>query len=243
LSAWVNSTATCHTVNEYCRSAAIKVSLEPEEIGVLEFILDIVLHMDQHLGAVIQSFGAWTYAILFIIIFCETGLVITPFLPGDSLLFATGAFAALGMLELGWLMLTLAVAAILGDTVNYWIGHQIGPRAFGKEGSRYLNRKHLDRTHEFYEKYGGKTIILARFVPIIRTFAPFVAGIGSMTYARFVAYNIIGGMAWVAILALAGYFFGNIPVIRRNFTLVILAIIVISVLPAVFEFLRQRKSS
>jgi len=202
--------------------------------------IDIILHLDRHLDSVIRSYGMWTHLLLFAIIFCETGLVVMPILPGDSLLFAAGTFAALGCLDLAGLMLSLSIAAILGDTVNYWIGHTVGPKVFHKEGSRLLNKQHLQRTHEFYEKYGGKTIIIARFVPIIRTFAPFVAGIGSMTYTRFIAYNVIGGIGWIAILVLAGYFFGNIPIVRQNFSLVILAIIIISVLPGVVEFVRQR---
>ncbi len=198
------------------------------------------MHMDQHLDWIIRSYGVWTYAILFCIIFLETGLVVTPFLPGDSLLFAAGTFCALGSIDIAWILLCLSVAAVAGDTVNYWIGHATGPKAFSKEKSRFLNKKHLERTHQFYERYGGKTIILARFVPIIRTFAPFVAGIGSMTYSRFIAFNVVGGIAWVALFVLAGYFFGNIPFIKGNFTLVILAIIVISILPGVIEFLRER---
>jgi membrane-associated protein len=202
--------------------------------------VDIVLHLDKHLDTIIRSYGMWTHLLLFAIIFCETGLVVTPILPGDSLLFAAGTFAALGCLDLTGLMLSLSVAAVLGDTVNYWIGHILGPKVFHKEGSRLLNKEHLKRTHEFYEKYGGKTIIIARFVPIIRTFAPFVAGIGSMTYSRFIAYNVVGGIGWIAILVLAGYFFGAIPIVRQNFSLVILAIIIISILPGVIEFVRQK---
>lgn len=202
--------------------------------------VDIILHLDKHLDTIIRSYGIWTHLLLFAIIFCETGLVVTPILPGDSLLFAAGTFAALGSLDLAGLILSLSVAAILGDSANYWIGNAIGPKVFHKEGSRLLNKEHLKRTHEFYEKYGGKTIIIARFVPIIRTFAPFVAGIGSMTYSRFIVYNVVGGVGWIAILVLAGYFFGNIPVVRQNFSLVILAIIIISVLPGVIEFVRQK---
>jgi len=168
---------------------------------------------------------------------------VTPLLPGDSLLFAAGTFAALGSLKVEWLYILLSVAAIGGDTVNYWIGHYVGPKVFSKEDVRFLNRKYLDRTHEFYEKHGGKTIILARFIPIIRTFAPFVAGVGKMTYGHFISYNVIGGLAWIAIFLFGGYFFGNIPLVKRNFTLVILAIIFISVLPAVIEFLNQRYRS
>jgi membrane-associated protein len=208
----------------------------------MEFItmfIDFVMHIDVHLGELIRDYGVWTYLILFIIIFIETGLVATPFLPGDSMLFAAGAFAAIGALNVWWIFLLLAFSAIAGDTVNYWIGHYIGPKIFQKEKVRFLNKKHLERAHQFYEKYGGKTIIIARFIPIIRTFAPFVAGIGSMTYWKFISYNVIGGIAWVAICLFLGYFFGNLPVVKENFSLVILAIIIISVLPGVFEFLRQ----
>jgi len=212
----------------------------------MEFVkslTDILLHLDVHLDLVIRSYGFWTYGILFLIIFLETGLVVTPFLPGDSLLFAAGTFAALGSLDVMWVIILLSIAAVAGDTANYWIGHAAGPKVFSKEKSRLFNKEHLRRTHEFYEKYGGKTIIIARFVPIIRTFAPFVAGIGSMTYGRFIAYNIVGGMGWVVLLVLGGYFFGNIPVIKRNFSLAIAAIIFLSILPGIIEFLRQRKGS
>ncbi|RPJ62420.1 MAG: DedA family protein [Acidobacteria bacterium] len=204
-------------------------------------LIDFVLHIDKHLDVMIQGYGLWVYLILFLIVFCETGLVVTPFLPGDSLLFAVGAFAARESLHLTWAFALLATAAILGDTVNYWIGQIAGPKVFQSDRSRFLNKKHLMRTHEFYERHGGKTIIIARFVPIIRTFAPFVAGIGQMTYPRFLSYNVIGGLGWVAIFVFGGFFFGNLEVVRRNFTLVIFAIIILSVLPAVFEFLRQRK--
>jgi membrane-associated protein len=209
----------------------------------MEFIndlVDILLHVDQHLQVIIQSYGGWTYLILFLIIFCETGLVVTPFLPGDSLLFAAGAFAATGVLDVGLLFVLLSIAAIAGDTVNYWMGNMVGPRVFRKEQVRFLNKKHLERTHQFYERHGGKTIIIARFMPIIRTFAPFVAGIGQMTYARFVLYNVAGGLLWIAICLFAGYFFGNLPIVKQNFSLVILAIIIISVLPALIEFIRQK---
>jgi membrane-associated protein len=206
-------------------------------------LLDFLLHLDRHLAEMIQQYGAWTYLILFLIIFCETGLVVTPLLPGDSLLFAVGTFCALGALDLGWILILLALAAILGDAVNYAIGYRLGPRVFRSERSRFLNRRHLERTHEFYERYGPITIVLARFIPIIRTFAPFVAGIGRMTYARFAVYNVAGGIAWIAIFVLGGYAFGNIPVVKRNFTLVILAIIVLSVLPGVIEYVRQRRQS
>jgi membrane-associated protein len=206
----------------------------------VNLVIDFVMHLDKYLDLIIQKYGVWTYAILFCIIFLETGFVVTPFLPGDSLLFACGTFSAIGSLHLGWLIALLSAAAVLGDTVNYWIGHAVGPKAFSKEKSRLLNKNHLERTRVFYEKYGGKTIVIARFVPIIRTFAPFVAGIGSMSYGRFLIFNVTGGIAWVAILSFGGYFFGNIPLIRGNFSFVIFAIIIISVLPAVIEVLRQR---
>jgi membrane-associated protein len=202
--------------------------------------VDLFLHLDTHLGQVISQYGTWTYLILFLIVFCETGLVITPFLPGDSLLFAAGTFAALGDLDVRLMILLLVVAAILGDTVNYWVGAAIGPRAF-QGNHRFLKKEHLDRTHAFYEKHGGKTIILARFVPIIRTFAPFVAGVGAMSYGRFLTYNGVGAILWVALLVLAGYFFGNIPVVRENFTIVILAIVAISVMPIAVEAVRERR--
>ena len=203
-------------------------------------LLDILLHLDRHLDTIIQQYGVWTYLILFLIIFCETGLVVTPILPGDSLLFAVGTFAARDALDLGLLLVLLSVAAVAGDTVNYAIGYRVGPQIFRKEGVRFLNREYLDRTHRFYERHGAKTIVIARFVPIIRTFAPFVAGVGRMSYARFVTYNVAGGVGWIAALVLGGYLFGNISVVRQNFTLVIFAIIVLSILPGVIEFLRQR---
>jgi membrane-associated protein len=208
----------------------------------MEFIamlISFVMHIDVHLGELIRDYGVWTYLILFIIIFIETGLVATPFLPGDSMLFMAGAFAAIGALNVWWLLFLLAFSAIAGDTANYWIGHYVGPKIFQKEKVRFLNKKHLERAHQFYEKYGGKTIIIARFVPIVRTFAPFVAGVGSMTYWKFISYNVIGGIAWVAICLFMGFFFGNLPVVKENFSLVIFAIIIISFLPGVIEFLRQ----
>ncbi len=207
---------------------------------LVHWFVDFFLHLDKHLAEVIRAYGTWTYALLFAIVFLETGLVVTPFLPGDSLLFAAGSFAALGALDPGLLFLLLAVAAVLGDTVNYAIGAYLGPKVFHYPRSRFFNPEHVRRTHRFYEKYGGKTIIIARFVPIIRTFAPFVAGIGAMSYPRFLAYNVVGGVGWVALCLGAGYFFGNLPFVRRNFSLVILAIVVISVLPALVEYLRHR---
>jgi len=216
--------------------------MTPVRPGVefLKQFADLFLHLDQHLSQVIAEYGGWTNLILFLIVFCETGLVVTPFLPGDSLLFAAGTFAALGELNV-WLMILLLIsAAILGDTVNYWVGAAIGPRAFSGD-IRFLKKKHLDRTRAFYERHGGKTIILARFVPIVRTFAPFVAGVGTMSYGRFLTYNVVGAALWVGLLVPAGYFFGNIPVVRENFSFVILAIIAISVLPIAFETVRGRR--
>jgi membrane-associated protein len=207
---------------------------------LLKYAFDIFMHLDTYLGAIIKDYGMWTHVLLFIVIFCETGLVVTPFLPGDSLLFAAGTFAALGALDLFWLVVTLSIAAVAGDTVNYWSGCIVGPKVFSSKESRWLNREYLDRTHKFYEKYGGKTIIIARFMPIIRTFAPFVAGIGSMTYGRFITYNVVGGVAWILVFTLAGYFFGNIPMVQRNFTMVIMALVIIPVIPAVVEFCRQK---
>jgi membrane-associated protein len=205
----------------------------------LNFV-DIILHLDKHLPQLVEACGIWIYVLLFIIIFCETGLVVTPFLPGDSLIFAIGAICATGVIEPIGAFILLAIAAITGDTANYWIGACIGPKVFKYPKSIVFNPEHLHRTHRFYEKYGGKTIIIARFVPIIRTFAPFVAGIGSMTYKHFIAYNVIGGIAWVALFIYAGYFFGNMPLVKRNFSLVILAIIVISIMPAVIEVIRHK---
>ena len=204
-------------------------------------VIDFVLNIDEHLARLVPEYGGWIYAILFLIIFCETGLVVTPILPGDSLLFAIGALTAVpDGLSLPLILFLLTTAAILGDTVNYWIGHFIGPRVFKSE-SRFLNRKHLEKTHEFYERYGGKTIIIARFVPIVRTFAPFVAGVGSMTYGKFMSYNIFGGLLWVVSMTMAGYFFGNLPIVRKNFELVILMIIFISILPGIIEYFREKK--
>lgn len=209
---------------------------------LLKNFIDLILHIDKHLVELVSQYQSWTYAILFLIIFCETGLVVMPLLPGDSLLFAVGAIASKGDLNVFLVVVLLSIAAIIGDTVNYWVGKIIGPKVFSSENSRWLNRKHLERTHEFYEKYGGKTIIIARFMPIIRTFAPFVAGIGKMNYGKFLLYNVIGGILWIALFTYAGYFFGEIPVVKRNFTLVIFAIIIISVLPAALEFLRVRRN-
>jgi membrane-associated protein len=205
-------------------------------------VMDLFLHLDQHLNRVVTDYGVWTHLILFAIVFAETGLVVTPFLPGDSLLFAAGALAAIGSLDLWLLVVLLIGAAILGDTVNYWVGAWIGPRAFSGN-VRFLRRDYLERTHAFYEKHGGKTIILARFVPIIRTFAPFVAGVGAMSYPRFITYNIVGAVLWVGLFVPMGYFFGNMPTVKENFSLVILAIIAISVMPIAVEAIRARRSS
>lgn len=205
-------------------------------------VVDFIIHLDAHLSALIQQVGAWTYLILFGVIFCETGLVITPFLPGDSLLFAAGAFAARGDLKILPLFGLLALAAVLGDTVNYWAGKIIGPKVFQKENSRIFKKSYLERTHSFYEKYGAETIIIARLVPIVRTFAPFVAGIGRMNYGRFLSYNILGGVGWVALFTFGGYFFGNIPFVKKNFTVVIAAIILISLLPAVWEIVKHKRA-
>ncbi len=198
--------------------------------------LDTFLHLDRVLGTVMSELGVWTYALLFAIIFLETGLVITPFLPGDSLLFAAGSFAALGSMDPFILFVTLAAAAILGDTVNYWIGRNLDETLFR------VKPEHLEKTRRFYEKYGGKTIILARFVPIVRTVAPFVAGIGRMNYTRFLAYNIVGGVVWVGLFVSLGYFFGNIPIVKKNFSAAILVIVFISILPGIVEWIKSRKS-
>ena len=201
---------------------------------------DLLIHLDQHLAVLLQQYGAWIYLILFAIIFSETGFVVTPFLPGDSLLFVAGALAATGGMDVHVLALLLVIAAVLGNTVNYSIGYVIGPRVFQWESSRFFNRKALDRAHAFYEKHGGVTIVITRFVPIIRTFAPFVAGIARMTYLRFTMYNVAGGLAWVLSLLYAGYWFGNVPVVKQNLSAVIIGVIVLSVMPLVVEYLRSR---
>ncbi|MDO8480346.1 MAG: DedA family protein [Nanoarchaeota archaeon] len=210
-------------------------------MSVFTWFVEFILHLDERLGGIIQQYGAFTYVLLFLIIFCETGLVVMPFLPGDSLLFAAGAFAAVGAFHVGWLFLLLVGAAILGDTVNYLIGHRLGRSVFEKD-YRWLNKEHLKRAEEFYEKHGGKTIILARFIPIIRTFAPFVAGVGKMHYRKFIAYNVAGGIAWVGLFVFGGYFFGNLPWVKANFSAVILAIIVLSLVPLVVEYFKHMKS-
>ena len=210
---------------------------------VLQQLLHVFVHVDDYLQQIVEYMGVWTYVLLFLVIFAETGLVVTPFLPGDSLLFAAGAVAAIAPeLNIWVLVVTLSAAAILGDTANYWIGHWVGPHAFSGK-VRFLKKQHLDRTHAFYEKHGGKTIILARFVPIVRTFAPFVAGIGAMTYSKFILYNVVGGIAWVGLFTLMGYFFGNLPFVQENFEYVVIGIIAISLVPMVWEFLAEKMRS
>lgn len=206
---------------------------------ILIRVIRIFLHLDKHLNIVIQNYGTWTYLIIFLIVFCETGLVITPLLPGDSLLFAAGSFAGMGMLDVRLLFLLLSAAAILGDSVNYYIGRYMGPKVFQKGNSRIFKKEYLDKTHKFYEKYGGKTIILARFIPIVRTFAPFVAGVGAMSYGRFALYNFTGGVVWVGLFVFGGYYFGGLPIVRQNFSIVILVIIFISILPGIVEYIRH----
>ena len=209
-------------------------------MDILSTLLDFFLHLDVHLGEIIQNYGGWTYAILFMIIFAETGFVVTPFLPGDSLLFAAGTFAALGLLDPFLLFFLLFAAAVIGDTVNYWIGSVVGLRAFEKK-RRFLNREHLVKTQRFFEKYGGKTIVLARFVPIVRTFAPFVAGVGTMQYRKFVFYNILGAFLWTSLFIFGGYFIGNIPFVKENFEIAIMGIIFVSVLPMIIEYINSRR--
>lgn len=210
-------------------------------LELVKKLVDFILHIDRHLAEIIAAYGLWTYGLLFAIIFVETGLVIMPFLPGDSLLFAAGAFCAKPEtgLNVHAMALLLFVAAVLGDTLNYWVGAKIGPAVFKREDSVWLRKKHLERAHEFFERYGGRAIILARFVPIVRTFVPFVAGVGQMTYPRFLAYNVVGGFAWIYFFIYAGYLFGNQPFVQKNFKLVIIAIIVLSVVPMVVEFVRE----
>jgi membrane-associated protein len=212
---------------------------------LIKKLVDFILHIDRHLAEIIADYGVWTYVILFLIIFAETGLVVMPLLPGDSLLFAAGAFCAKPEtgLNVHLMAFLLFVAAVIGDTLNYWIGAKVGPAVFNREDSIWLRKKHLQRAHEFFEKYGGRAIILARFVPIVRTFVPFIAGVGAMTYPRFIAYNVIGGFIWIYFFTYAGYLFGNQPFVQKNFKLVILAIIILSVLPMVVEFIREWRKS
>lgn len=207
---------------------------------IISQLFDFLLHIDKHLGEIIQQYRTWSYLILFFIIFAETGFVFTPFLPGDSLIFAAGTFAAIGVFNFGFLFCVLAAASICGDTTNYWIGNFIGPKIFQKEKVRFLKKEYLMKTHQFYEKHGGKTIILAKFIPIIRTFAPFVAGIGSMTYRRFIMFNVSAAIIWVGTFVSLGYFFGNLPFVKNNFSVVILAIIIISTMPGIIGYIRHR---
>jgi len=206
----------------------------------IKFLIDLFLHLDEYLANIISQYGTWTYGILFVVIFVETGLVVMPFLPGDSLLFAAGTFAALGSLNVWFLIGLLIVAAVVGDAVNYTIGHYLGDRAYN---IKWIKREYLDKTHAFFEKHGGKAIFLARFVPIVRTFAPFVAGIGKMTYGYFATYNIVGGITWVTTFTLLGFFFGNIPFVKKNFEFVIIAIILISVVPMFIEWWKHRREA
>ena len=212
-------------------------------MDLLSGFVDVILHLDLHLRELAQTYGAWVYAVLFLIVFLETGVVVTPFLPGDSLLFVAGTIAAAGELNVHVLVLILTVAAIAGDSLNYAIGRYLGPRVFRFEDSRFFKRAYVDRTHAFFERHGGKAIIIARFVPIIRTYAPFVAGIGAMNYRRFLMFNVTGAVLWVVLLTYAGFFFGNLPLVRNNLTAVILGIIVLSVMPAIIEFWRARRPS
>jgi membrane-associated protein len=207
---------------------------------ILSITLDVILHFDRYIGLIVNYFGDWSYVIIFMIIFIETGLVIFPFLPGDSLLFALGAFSAIGSFDVQLIIIVISAAAIIGDTVNYWVGNKIGPRVFYKDGGRFLNKDYLLSTKEFYDKHGGKTIIIARFIPVIRTFAPFIAGVGRMYYPRFLFYNILGGLLWPLIFVLSGYFFGNIPLIKKYFSLLIIAIVILSAIPLVIGAVRAR---
>ncbi len=208
-------------------------------------IIDFVLHLDKHLGLILESVGLWSYLLFFAVIFAETGLVVTPFLPGDSLVFTLGALAAVkdSPLHIGWVFVVLSVAAILGDSANYAIGKYFGSIILKKQGAWFLKKEHIERTHRFYEKYGSKTIVLARFVPIVRTFAPFVAGVGRMSYPHFLTYNVVGGLLWITLFAFGGYFFGNTPMVQKNFGFVIIAIIIISILPAVIEIWKEKRRS
>jgi membrane-associated protein len=208
---------------------------------IVAALWDLAVHLDRHLAAFVVQHGVWVYALLFVIVFCETGLVVTPFLPGDSLLFVVGALAAAGGMDIGTVMAVLICAALCGDNVNYWIGRWVGPRIFQSRESRWLNPKHLERTHAFYERHGGKTIIIARFVPIVRTYVPFVAGLGAMPYARFLAFSVVGALVWVLSLCLAGYFFGNLPIVKNNLTVVILGIILLSITPGIVAWFRRKR--
>lgn len=209
---------------------------------LLAAFADLVLHLDTHLLVLVGEYGTWIYAILFLIIFCETGLVVAPFLPGDSLLFVAGALCGMGSLDITWLAPLLMLAAFTGDNTNYWIGRLIGTRLLRHANSRFIRQEHLDKTHAYYDKHGGKTILFARFLPIVRTFAPFVAGIGMMSYRQFLAFSALGSVVWITSFTLLGYFFGNIPVIKNNLTLMVVGIVVLSFLPAIREFIRHRRA-
>lgn len=211
-------------------------------MNIITQFLNVVLHLDKYLNIIVQNYGLWTYALLFVLIFCETGLVVTPFLPGDSVIFATGALAATGSLKVYSLFAIFFISAVVGDTVNYFIGQKIGNGILEKKDVKLINKKYLDKAHTFYEKHGSATIVLGRFIPIIRTFVPFVAGLGEMKYSTFIIYNILGGFFWVVLFLFGGYFFGNIPFIKNHFSLVLIAIIVISVMPAVITFFREKGS-
>jgi membrane-associated protein len=212
-------------------------------VELITGFIDVVLHLDRHLQWLVANYGMWVYLILFAIIYCETGLVVTPFLPGDSLLFVAGAVAAAGAIDVHTLLAVLVLASFSGDNTNYWIGRFVGPRLFRRSGSRVLNPAHLERTQQFYEKHGGKTVVIARFVPIVRTFAPFVAGMGRMVYARFLSYSFAGSVLWIGSLIYAGYYFGNLPFVRQNLSFVIIGIVVLSLMPGVVEFVRSRSRS
>lgn len=209
-------------------------------MDLISGLIDLVLHLDKHLGILINNYGTWVYVILFFIILFETGLVVTPFLPGDSLIFAAAAFAAIGSLNIWIILISLGVAAILGDTINYNIGKHLGQRLLDRGDSRFIKKEYIDKTNAYYEKYGGKTIVIARFIPIVRTFAPFVAGVGSMHYKQFITYNSMGGVLWVSLVSLLGFFFGNIPFVANNFSVVIIAIILISILPAAIGIIKGK---
>jgi membrane-associated protein len=210
---------------------------------LITLLWDFVTRLDQHLAAFVAQYGVWVYGLLFLIVFCETGLVVTPFLPGDSLLFVVGALAGAGSMDLGVVMPVLIAAALIGDNTNYWFGRWLGPRVFRSSEARWLNHRHLERTQSFYERHGGKTVVIARFVPIVRTFAPFVAGVGRMRYLRFLTFSIGGALLWVASLTTLGYFFGNLPLVKQNLIAAILLVIVLSLVPLGVEWLRQRRAA
>lgn len=212
-------------------------------MNIIYNLADYIIHLDKYLNIIIQNCGSWTYLLLFAVIFCETGLVVTPFLPGDSLLFAVGAFSGAGALNVWWIYAALFAAAVLGDSVNYAIGKFFGHKIFELDKGRFLKKEYLDKTHSFFEKYGGKTIVLARFVPIVRTFAPFVAGIGSMSYLKFFTYNVVGAILWVTLLVFGGFYFGNMPIVKENFTAAIFVIIFVSILPGIVEFWKHKRKN